>query len=218
MRFEIVKNVLGAKQVRYECPKCGTTLKNSLSQAGEKDACPECRVVFVVPGQAEKQQDQLIADQLAEDKRQRAENRKAQKIEAKRQAAAQAPTSQPVTPMAKPYRVQTDPKPARTRSRSNTVILGFDVLQFAIDTTKSVIAALFLLVLLGCSLVAITAIVSGLWIAVREIAASPEDRIGFTALLPSLILFLSAIGYAIGTTISVGTISVLFKIEENTRP
>ncbi len=51
---KLVKEITGYK-VKYECPKCGETLKNPIKDAGSIDTCPNCNATFSVPG------DELVA-------------------------------------------------------------------------------------------------------------------------------------------------------------
>ena len=47
---EYSRSLLGANRVRYDCPQCGERLRSPLTNAGQRDHCPECRAEFVVPG------------------------------------------------------------------------------------------------------------------------------------------------------------------------
>lgn len=227
MEYQIVKNMLGIKQVRYECPKCGTSLKNPLAEAGKKDACPECRSVFVVPGAAEKQREEALSQQMAE----QAAAAKRKKAEEKRSRKASHPVEQPVEgergpvpstataqPIARPIVVAAD-KPQRTAhpSSSSITLLGVDILQFAINWTKAVIAAVFILVLIICALGLVLGMGLFCWVVVQLIMTDPAKR-EWMILTPPLIMMGMAIVYAAVAVVVTGSISVLFKIEENTRP
>ena len=48
--FEVKKSKTGKHQVHYACLNCGVALHNPIEQAGRQDECPECGLVFVVPG------------------------------------------------------------------------------------------------------------------------------------------------------------------------
>ena len=96
MRYELKKNLAGAYSVKFKCPKCGIKLSESLKNAGQQDACPECGQKFVIPGAEElsrqrKELDRIAAEKAArkdaeeiEKQRARAERRK-QREEAQRE-------------------------------------------------------------------------------------------------------------------------------------
>jgi len=53
MATEIKKSLLGKLCVAYDCPECGERLRSTTDKIGEKDSCPTCQTVFLVPGQLE---------------------------------------------------------------------------------------------------------------------------------------------------------------------
>ena len=48
--------MFGKHSVHYVCPKCGERLKSPLADAGKQDSCPDCRALFVVPGEQKRRQ------------------------------------------------------------------------------------------------------------------------------------------------------------------
>lgn len=48
--YEVKNGWFRRRNVRYPCPSCGERLRSKLTDAGQKDSCPECNTVFVVPG------------------------------------------------------------------------------------------------------------------------------------------------------------------------
>lgn len=49
--YEVKKSPLSGKHhVHYQCANCNAGLSNPIEQAGKEDECPECGIVFVVPG------------------------------------------------------------------------------------------------------------------------------------------------------------------------
>ena len=45
----VVERQFIARKLRYQCPRCDTTLWSRLSEAGNDDSCPECQTQFSVP-------------------------------------------------------------------------------------------------------------------------------------------------------------------------
>jgi hypothetical protein len=61
--YKVKRSKLTRKQhVHYGCPNCGTRLRSPYDAAGNRDTCPECQAVFVVPGRED-----FEADRLAEE-------------------------------------------------------------------------------------------------------------------------------------------------------
>lgn len=89
MKYRIEKSILG-QSVKFRCPKCNSGLSASLSEAGNQDACPDCRTPFIVPGieerqrsEAEKQQRRNEAAAAKESARQAKEAKRAEREAAK---------------------------------------------------------------------------------------------------------------------------------------
>lgn len=47
-------NLFGHYSIAYDCPLCHTALRSKLSEAGQKDICPECQKSFTVPSPRDK--------------------------------------------------------------------------------------------------------------------------------------------------------------------
>ena len=53
IEFVVKKSVLGGYTVAYRCPRCNSSLKSPLNDAGKSDTCPDCGTPFLVPGKDE---------------------------------------------------------------------------------------------------------------------------------------------------------------------
>lgn len=86
MRYEIKKNMAGAYSVKFKCPKCGVRLSESLNNAGQQDACPECGHQFVIPGAEELERHRKEKARVAAEKaaRKEAEEHEKQRARAER--------------------------------------------------------------------------------------------------------------------------------------
>ena len=96
MKAEIVKNLFGVHQVKFDCPGCKERLRAKLTEAGTVDQCPTCFVKFKVPGESalkqlrEKQAQERVRKQQATEQKQAAkeERRRKQQEEWEQLAAA----------------------------------------------------------------------------------------------------------------------------------
>src|SRR4051794_27303078 len=80
--YEVTNGWFRRRNVRYQCPSCGERLRSPLIDAGQKDSCPACNNVFVVPGSIDllriteaeklaKKQKSDVKEQAKEEARQR---------------------------------------------------------------------------------------------------------------------------------------------------
>ncbi len=63
MSYHIGRSLLSGslkKCVFFHCPACGHELVSPFVDAGQEDACPTCRQIFVIPGE-----DELVAEKLS---------------------------------------------------------------------------------------------------------------------------------------------------------
>jgi DNA-directed RNA polymerase subunit RPC12/RpoP len=81
-----IKKRLGKEMVFYACAGCSEPLESLLTEAGQKDDCPKCRLGFVVPGadEVERRAAQARAD---EQKHREEEQKKAKALEYERAKA-----------------------------------------------------------------------------------------------------------------------------------
>ena len=68
MKYEVVKSLAGKPKVKYQCEHCWTSLVSKLTDAGNRDFCPECRKPYTVPGEEERAEYQATLDQKAAEK------------------------------------------------------------------------------------------------------------------------------------------------------
>ncbi len=54
MRYEVKSNPFGKPTVKFNCSGCGVRLTSPITDAGEADTCPDCRLSILVPGIAER--------------------------------------------------------------------------------------------------------------------------------------------------------------------
>jgi hypothetical protein len=51
--WEFIKKSLTGSRLSYDCPRCEEHLQAKLSEAGTEETCPQCGVVYIVPGTEE---------------------------------------------------------------------------------------------------------------------------------------------------------------------
>ena len=99
-QYEISKNWLGFRSVKYSCPHCGERLRSPLGDAGKQDSCPNCNSPFLVPGkdslerfkaakEAAVERAAKLKAQLKKEKKDRKAQREAERARAQEEAAAQ---------------------------------------------------------------------------------------------------------------------------------
>ena len=87
------RQLLGAKRVGYDCPRCASRLRSPLADAGKKDSCPDCNTFFIVPGKnaldADRQEkaDLLKRQELHEQEARRNEEKAQRELEIERKRA-----------------------------------------------------------------------------------------------------------------------------------
>ena len=102
VKYDVNSGPLG-KTTAYGCPGCGTRLTSPLNDAGGSDACPDCSVVFIVPG--EKEQANFQKQRQAEI------DRKVAQREQRTEASSKAVVSRVVQQQQKQENVQLDRDP-----------------------------------------------------------------------------------------------------------
>jgi hypothetical protein len=67
--------------IKFRCPGCQTALSSPVRDAGNADACPDCRMLFVLPPEAARNANQIIQaeqhekDRIAEERKSKADAR-----------------------------------------------------------------------------------------------------------------------------------------------
>jgi Zn finger protein HypA/HybF involved in hydrogenase expression len=84
--FTITANLIGLRTIKFRCPKCHAGLTSPLSDAGNREHCPECSTGFTVPGQSEREE----SEREASEKRLAAQREKEDRAAAKALVAKQA--------------------------------------------------------------------------------------------------------------------------------
>lgn len=95
--IQIKKTMFGGYRVTYDCLACGEKLRSPLDAAGTQDSCPNCNIIFVVPGAKEREELKRTKDaeqehkrQVGERNRQLGEQRQREKAEARMRAQEEA--------------------------------------------------------------------------------------------------------------------------------
>lgn len=82
MKYTVKKSFSGYV-AKYECPGCNIDLRSPIRDAGQKEACPDCGTVYMVPGASEKRR--IEAADAA--KKEQAEAKKAEAQKSKQEKA-----------------------------------------------------------------------------------------------------------------------------------
>lgn len=149
-QYDVNSGPLG-KTTAYGCPNCGTRLTSPLNEAGGADACPDCAVVFVVPG--EKEQANLQKQRQVEI------NRKANQREQRTEASSKAVVSKVVKQQQKQENVQLDRDPMLEWFVYAAVLIGLlaavagRYLVSAIQTDSSYLCAMIIMLFILGSVV-----------------------------------------------------------------
>src|SRR5689334_6055834 len=94
IEFVVKKGAFGGFSVVYSCPRCSSGLKSRLDEAGKSDTCPDCGVVFVIPGKEEcdriRREQVTAAQKQSHEKEALRRERETKREQVKKQAAMRA--------------------------------------------------------------------------------------------------------------------------------
>ncbi len=223
MTVKLIKTITGNHSVSYPCPNCGDQLRNPLREVGLSDTCPKCKQSIRVPTSPEVQE---FIRKLATDEQNKLQSKQAReeaKAAAKAAAAAAksqpAPTNNPLpyanalpyaTGISQPYSNQ----PRRGSSRSTTD--NDDLVTWAVRTTRSMLKVILVVwwIIVGLSLV-VGLVQTGMLLYLTNGSGSTNGLM--VAAVTLIFVLLGATLSGLLGTVVIGTIGVLFEIEENTR-
>lgn len=225
MTVKLVKTITGNHFVSYPCPNCGDKLRNPIREVGISDVCPKCRQTIKVPSSPEIQAF-IRQSAIEEQEKQNAKEARAAAKDAAKHAKAEAaamkhppavtnplPYAQSVSynsGMSQPHSSQ----PRRGSSRSTTD--NDDLVTWAVRTTRSMLKVILVVwwIIVGLSLV-VGLVQTGILLYRTGGSDSAEGLI--VAVVTLIFAVLGAILSGLLGTVVIGTIGVLFEIEENTR-
>ena len=227
MTVKLIKTITGNHSVSYPCPNCGDQLRNPLREVGLSDTCPKCKQSIRVPTSPEVQE---FIRKLATDEQNKLQSKQAREeakaaAKAAAAAAAAAAKSQPGStnnPLpyanALPYGTGTrQPYSNQTRrgsSRSTTD--NDDLVTWAVRTTRSMLKVILVVwwIIVGLSLV-VGLVQTGMLLYLTNGSGSTNGLM--VAAVTLIFVLLGATLSGLLGTVVIGTIGVLFEIEENTR-
>jgi hypothetical protein len=226
MTVKLIKTITGNHSVSYPCPNCGDQLRNPIREVGLSDTCPKCKQSIRVPTSPEVQDfiRQLATDRNSklQSKQEREEAKAAAKAAKAAAAAAKsqpAPTNNPLpyanalpygTGISQPYSNQS----RRGSSRSTTD--NDDLVTWAVRTTRSMLKVILVVwwIIVGLSLV-VGLVQTGMLLYLTNGSGSTNGLM--VAAVTLIFVLLGATLSGLLGTVVIGTIGVLFEIEENTR-
>ncbi len=102
MSGHVVKEkLLGGFDVFYNCASCAADLRSPLTDAGERETCPQCSARYVVPGERERAEYKRRQEAKRQKQREREQKRREQQKRTEDEAAAAAHATEDHQPSVK---------------------------------------------------------------------------------------------------------------------